>query len=419
MSDGSLRSIEHAFPLQNLELEQTKIYWSRQEGAKLPTVITGFRDPGGANAHLPVIARLLDKANVCVLTDSRGQQQLEQSGLDLRRDKFEGSALLAASQALTLADVVLTGLSDNLGTELLLMANSQWDNLNGVVQRPLIIGLEDYPGANARWYFGNKKVPSWIVPDYLCVVNEWSKDEELKFLPQGFDPERVVITGQPSFDRLAKEDRVKIRRDVRQKLEIGESDIFVTYMGTVTTGDPIGETAKTLQTLVPILKSVDPKIRLALRAHPRDMTDPEVYNQAFRPMKDMRVDTTGLTTDQVGIASDLVISNGSTTGVDAVYRGIPSVNVFLAPNNYFSQQPQSHQEVLDKFPLPTVEDGASPLAINSQELGNILDKIFNEQSYVTKLKQKMAGWKVDGRATDRVTDLVLNIANEHFLKSIK
>lgn len=417
MSENTEQLPEHAFPLKSLELEQTKIFLSTKWDPRRPMIVSGFRNPGAAIAQRPVLEKLVYGANLCVFADSKGQQVLERAGLDLRQALIEKSALLAISASLPMADAILTGLSDNPGTELTLMANSQYDRLSGLAHRAQVVSLEDYPGSNANWLYRNLNTPYWIIPDYLCVVSEWAKQKELEYLPEWFDPDKVIVTGQPSYDRLAYEDRAGIRQEVRNKLGIGQNEVFLTYMGTVSEGDPIGETVRTLQVLVPTLQKIAPAdYRLALRCHPRDTTSPAAYNEIIAPIAEKRVDTTGFTTDQIGIASDIVVSNGSTTGIDAVLRGTPSVNIFVSPNLYFVQSPTSHKEVLSAIPLPTIEDGASPMAINARELEEILGGLLYNPAYRASLQARMDRWKVDGHATDRVTDLVFKIANEHFFQ---
>lgn len=394
---------ERAFPMRNPELERTKVFWHRK-GEAFPTLLTGFRDPGSTGVHLPVIKRLLDEMNICIFTDSNGQRLLEQSGLGFEAQDVGDSAILAISQAVDLADVILTGVSTDPGIETALLANARWDKLNNPGQRPTVIGIEDYPGALAWNLYSQRQIPGWVQPDYLCVANAWAKQNELKHLPEGLSEDKIIVTGQPSLDRLTQEDVAKVRKQIRKKLNISDDQTLIVYMGT----DIAGETNQTLEFLIEVLERTAPSnYRLALRTHPKDPTTSETYDHTFESVKEKRVVTLDLTTDQVGMVADLVITNGSSTGMDAIYRGIPSVNVMI------SDPPKTYEDTLKSFPMPMTEDGAIPLAVTPQDLQKILSKIFSDPPRVSELRKKMANWKVDGYASERVANFVLEIAKEH------
>lgn len=404
----------HAFPLGNPSLEQTKFFWSRK-GNQYPTIVACFRDPGPANATLPVLAKLQESANICVVCDGRGQENLEAAQLRFFQDPDIPNVLLSISDLTTLADVLLTTKSSDSGVELSLMANAQWSRLQQTVLRPQIVELEDYPGCIARWHYGDKNIPRWIQPDKILAVSEWGKRKELEFLPQDFDPKRITITGHPNDDRLAFENVAKVRAGVREKLQLGDRPLIV-HMGTL----PSSDTVNTLKPLVNILQK--PEFNdtfLIFRPHPRDVGTLAEYETIYSPIKnrtllgtnDIMVPILDLSTDKItdalGMTATVLINHGSTTGVDAVYRGIPTINTFIY------NPPQNKEEILKGYPLPVVEDEASPLATTSEELNQILGQLLHNQTYQNQLRTNMARWKVDGHAADRVAELVLNLAIEH------
>ncbi|MFA5933587.1 MAG: hypothetical protein WCV81_05710 [Microgenomates group bacterium] len=403
-----------AFPLGNLALEQTKFFWSLKD-RQYPWILAGFRDPGPANAQLPILAKLKESANICVVCDSKGQENLEAGQLGFFQDSNNVNKLLSVSFLVDNANVIFTSKSADSGIELALMANAKWNHLQETALRPQIVELEDYPGCIARWHYDNFNAPRWIRPDYIYAVSEWGKKKELESLPKDFNPERIIVTGHPNDDRLASENIEEIQANVRKKLQLGSRPIVI-HMGTL----PSSDTVNTLHPLVDILQKPSfEEAAFIFRPHPRDVESIAEYEAIYHPIKnrttlgtnDMMVPILGLSkdkiTDALGMSATVLINHGSTTGVDAVYRGIPTINTFIY------NPPQSHDEVLQGYPLPVVEDGASPLVTTPEELSNILDSLLHDAEYQDKLRTNMARWKVDGHATERVAQLVLNLAREH------
>lgn len=378
---------ESHFPLQNWELEKTDLITI--DGPKDgPLIAVGLRDPGQTNAVIPVIERLAGNARFSVLADSRGKEiLLKNVNLHPKTAPLE-SPLIRATETVAEADLVFTGLSEECGSYMSLTANAVFSGVP-------VVWIEDFPGVWSKVVYQKKAVAPWVVPTLFCVINEWSKVKELEFMPDGFGSEKMIITGQPADDRFASENRTEIRRHVREVLDISGSEQLLVYAGTV---EP-EETIPTAAILAKALQSLKlENFRLVIRRHPRDMTPVEKYQVILQDLGNKVVyETKQFSTDEIGIAADLLISNNSTVGIDAVYRGIPSLNITVSDN-------------FQKSTSPTIEDGASPRAINLEEFLPLLQKTLFDSEFQKGLRQKMDHWKVDGHATDRVADIVWQLA---------
>ena len=391
------------FELQNWPLERTDLFCHIGKGKNRPRILSSLRDPGEANALIPVFEKLAEGCDLFVMADSRGKEILERSELNflkakkptVEKDDLRDPLLRIASIK---ADLILTGFSMIPGSELALTANAQYDHVP-------VIWVEDYPG-DIFVHCNRREALKRLVPDYFCVVNDWAKRKELENRPD-YDPDKIIVTGQPSFDRFAYEDREGIKRRVRETLGIAKDEKFIVYIGTTTEI----VSPETLKFLIKGLKDCGlADYKLAVRRHPRDVNSKEAYEGVYQEISTKVVDTTMFTTSEVGIAADLVVSTGSTEAVAAVYRGIPSLHI------YIREMLEKHRDKGDYFlgpPPEVVEDESAPVVYKEDEIGPILKKIFFDEDYQAELKKKMDRWQTDGHATDRVVNLVLRTARDH------
>lgn len=380
------------FPLQNYELERTDLLWRIGAGNKRTRILVGLRDPGEANALLPVLNKLTQEpCDMFVMADSLGKKMVENAALGFTRSRSFDPLLRIVSIK---ADIMLTGFSGMPGTELALTANARQSGIP-------VVWIEDYPGGILPYYRLNKPHPTnpAVIPDYIFVVNEWAKEEELKYIP-GFNPSKIIVTGQPAFDSIAVEDRQGTRARVREALKMGSGESLIVYMGI-----PTIASAEALEILVKGINDLGLRnFRLVNRRHPRDTTPNETYDQITDSVRPCIVDTTGFTTDKVGMAADLVITTYSTTGIEAVQRGVPSIHILI-------KDILAKSESGENVPIPPpVLDGSSLAVYKPEEMADVLNQALLQPDF---LRQKMSKWKVDGHATDRVVDLILKIAREY------
>src|SRR4051794_1993783 len=101
--------------MNNIKIKSTTIELFEKHGLKNnSTIFVGLRDPGEANALLPVITKLIENsANILVLADGDGQKILQSSDLGFSKVKLN----TPISEIIKKVDVVLTGISEFASNE--------------------------------------------------------------------------------------------------------------------------------------------------------------------------------------------------------------------------------------------------------------------------------------------------------------
>lgn len=356
----------------------------------------GMRDPGEAGALIPVLKLLTqEQINLIILADSRAKEAMQATDLGL----FEVSPTHPLAVIASPCDLAVVGISDSPGSEVVITDSAHLDG-------DLVVWVSDFGrGSIFRTYKEKFDFDPRVRPDYLLVVSDWVREQELANLPTGFDPSRVIVVGNPAFDDLAdkKLNKDAIRQNNRAELDINEDQKLITYVGTLGETTPLA-----LQAIVDSLQQIGyENYRLAIRRHPRDKDIPqERYDQITAPIKEKLVDTSRWRdTDQAVIASDLVINTTSTVGDKAIYLDVPVVTFW-------------DEEIIDElmklgYPkqiLPEVaENGLSPTIYSVAETTAVLKRVLTDENYIRQLHERMSEWKVDGHAAQRVADFVMNL----------
>ena len=384
----------HHFPLQNRELEQTDLMLSREPCFGDPFILFGSRDPGSANAMLPIIRSLGQKhVSIGVMTDSRAKEIIMR---EFSKNFIRYHDISPLSQIMHMKpDTIVVGLTSfQPGIDLALTANAKIDGIPTV-------WVEDYPGGIFPHYFGELNTIQWIQPDFLCVANEWAKMKELDANP-AFPPENVIVTGLPNLDKIVKEDKIGTRSRVREALGISPEEMMVVYMGI-----PSEANLETLRALVQAMRHFPHLLfRFVNRRHPRDMVDQVFHDSVMDVIRDRIVDTSSFSTDEIGLSADLVVTTYSTTGIESVYRQIPTLHI-LIPEVMAKAESNNIEDPI------VVQDGASPCARTRGEIAPLLDRFFSDRDFLSTLASRMQRWQVDGKAADRIADLVFECARKH------
>jgi hypothetical protein len=236
-----------------------------------------------------------------------------------------------------------------------------------------------------------RKMP---LPEKICVMDQGAKDLITERFPDLKD--RIEVTGQPAFDRFFHEDTEKIAQQVRGKLGLKPGDRLVSYMSTMDEPEKITQMADAL-------KGVKKDFYFVFRRHPRDNVKYETYKKMLADAGVKVLDTDEFSTDEIGAASDVVLTTWSTEGLNGIYRRKPTVNIvdphFAVPENL-------------SLPLVSVKLGASVGANNMAELIQILPQLLKKGSDLnTSLKRNMKKYYlVDGKNSERVAKIVRQVS---------
>lgn len=398
---------KHAFPLQNLELEKLKLFYRQENegGESTPHIAMAMRDPGEAAALMPVLEELKGRGvNISLWTDSKAEEKFNPVEFGFIPQKigtpiesgFTGEkkrGIVSLSFVDTIPDLVVCGMSMHPGSELSLTENARFDGVP-------VVWLSDYVMGSlfARNRDMAQSVQS-VLPDYLLVANDWIREQELMNLPEGFDPNRVIVTGQPTFDAIAHERKDEVRKQIREVLKISDKEKLITYVGAV--GDVSSEA---LRVLVEGLKGTGfENYKLVICRHPRDQAPQEQYLTIAEDIHEKVIDQEGQSVGELVLASDLVANTLSTVGLESILRGTPVVHIWI-------DEILRKSELQGKLSLPSfVQDGSSPAIFEEKQSSEVLRKLLTDPDYIESLKLKMKRYQSDGHAAERVANFILGL----------
>ena len=187
--------------------------------AELPLIVALSGDPGGANALAPVIDALRGSGQVQVgaraYRQAVGVWQKRGMSFDTVDETVEPE--IPEGTQLVLTSTSLNGV--DLEKRLIVEARSR-----GI---PSITLLDFW--SNYRRRFSSDGATLDCLPEKIAVMDAQAQTE---MIAEGFDAERLVVTGQPAFDRLAHwrsgftpEDRTA----VRARLGVGPGELLVVF----------------------------------------------------------------------------------------------------------------------------------------------------------------------------------------------
>lgn len=381
---GYLEGRADLFETKLLQLEHE--HPGRAEDIRKLLVIS--RDPGSANALLPVM-ELLDREknlDMSVLTDGRAQEIIQKKFQT--KDITPQGLVLEAANTIGTPDVVLTDASTSeQGIES--FAAGTFPDV------PMVL-VEDYYTSSLK-YLHDLKERQFPLPVKICVMDEEAKNIVLEKFPELED--RIEVTGQPAFDRFAKEDTEGMSQEVREKLGVAPGEKIISYMSQMERPDMIHELARELG-------KNGHNFYLAFRRHPRDNVSYEEYEEIFKGAGIKTIDTRQFSTDQVSAASDTVITGYSTEGLHGIYRRKPTIHII-------DKELQDIPEDLS-LPLPPVKLGASMGIDKVGDLSGTLNELLDPASPANKelLIRMDKFYPRDGKNAQRVAGIVAKVISQ-------
>lgn len=379
------------------DLFETKLLTieSDNPGVESKNILIATRDPGSANALIPII-ELLQKnggANFAILTDGRAQSQIQEKFST--KDVTPADSVLEISNLIGIPDLIITDASSEPGLET--YCESTYYDV------PMVL-IEDYYTSSAHFLRaiqernkGDQK--NLRVPDAICVMDEEAK----KLITQDFPEleERIVVTGQPAFDKIANENTEEMKHETRKKLNIPDNTKLMSFMSQM-------ERPEMIEALAQSIQSMSNPPAVIFRRHPRDNRSYEEYEEIFSRHGVQLLHSDTMTTSEVNAASDLVITGWSTEGLNAIYRGKPTIHIT-------DKKLQEIPEYLS-LPLPPVKLGASIGVDSMDNLSEQMNALNDPDSTLASDLQRLAEkyYPKDGKNTERVikairekTDVVL------------
>lgn len=359
----------------------------------LPVIFAISGDPGGACALAPVINRLFKNGRVHVkalayreaisvwteyglqfdiIGDSTGFESLNKTFL-----KLHPKILLSSTSA------------NGVDFERKL---AQTARTSGI---PSLAVLDFW--TNYRMRFIDEKGELSLLPDKIAVMDNRAVSE---MVADGFDKDRLVVTGQPALDdilALSKSFTPTDKERLRNKFEIGSNEFMVMFVSEPVAqfygsnkNNPayLGFTEYTvLDLLINVLEEISTDTMrpvLVIKPHPREHRD------AFADFKTNSIKMTvnrDIPSRELVLSADLVVGMSSMLLVESCYVGCPTLRI----------QPG----LIGSDPLPSDLSDNCISIYKASEVKGAIEKILSDEymqhdlKNVNKVKNLNAAEKIE------------------------
>jgi len=221
------------------------------------------------------------------------------------------------------------------------------------------------------------------------------------FLQRGTDPRRVVVTGIPQFDPLA--DHAALAAvPIRRGLAIPDGRLVVVY--TMQSGQgvtPRDEVVAATHEVLAANAAMRDRLTFVFKRHPGDRGD-LLRRMGIDPAREGIIDTFDAPIHPLLWVADVVVTQMSTTGQEALMLGKPLVVVNL------SGKPDS---------IPYVAYGAALGVYHAGDLSDAIERALADEATRARLavgRQRFVedfAYRVDGHATERIVKEVFALVH--------
>lgn len=370
-------------------------------------VVAFARAAGGAAAIAPVLQELERQAQVLLLAKDYAARVFRAAGLD--SIPFLECSEPAVDRLLTARlggqpDVVFTSAASLPQLDMTEHRLWGWARAHGV---PSVAVLDQWQHYALRFSGLGADEHLAYLPDRIAAMDEYAKHG---LIEAGIPAERVVVTGQPAFDRLVhlRDAWTDIdRKLLRHRLGVGLDATLLCFVAESfadTFGDTLGYTEQSvLRDLMAICRRLAAGARrplhLAVKLHPEN--DPSAFAWVTSSSRSagLRVTVHGTEVDSQALllASDVVIGMTSVLLIESIVLGRPTV----------SFQPTATQA--DGL-IATVL-GAIPLLDRAEACEHTVQLLLQDREFLAAYLRRQTILQVAGSATAKVVELVQACAN--------
>ncbi|MBX7148773.1 hypothetical protein K1X76_06765 [bacterium] len=277
-----------------------------------PHIAIVLSDPGAVQAVLPVYQHLnnLDRFNFTFFLSGWAREHTSQIDSPI------------VSLGLRLKPIEVIEKLENLKPALLLTGTSSHYEFEQVFRNtasnlniPSLVVIDQWSNLDRR--FTNASRELFEMTDYICVMDEATHKS---FTREGFNPKRIIITGQPYFEKLAS---------LKKQTSASNGVLFlsqpVEYLF-VNTGIPFPERHPFLD-ILESLKKVFPTDSIYFKQHPLEKCDDDFLNE----LKEIKVLEAERAVYSVWGLANTVVGYNSTSLLDALAVGKKVVSIELVP----------------------------------------------------------------------------------------
>jgi len=238
----------------------------------------------------------------------------------------------------------------------------------------------------------------WFHADRICVYGSQGLEALSSF---GYAKERIILTGTPKYDYFKTLDPIKSKAILQENTSVNsEKKLVVIGMSVWREGDEdwISDFIKFCnKNNFEIIIKLHPKYKES--SHEMSETKIKIISERCKNLKYFI--TYDMELPLLLSASDVVITDYSNVGIDAVLLGKPLISV-----NFLRELWDDYPQRIDKF-------GASIYVEEYLKLKNIILEVLNENKHVAELKKgrekvvSRFNFYNDGKASDRIFDLLM------------
>lgn len=356
---------------------------------KSPNITTVCSQAGGANALVPVLRRLASSsAEIHSLCEGPARDIFDWQGLDYVEELSKDS--LDEVIGMPHTDLVLLGQAcpenGKLTVEQRAVPIARKQNVRSV-------SISDFwTSRHLCFSGGSKSIDCNLLPDCITVIDETNRNIMIK---EGFPASKLIVTGNPHFDSLerkARDDR--LGRNIREKYGI-TADCLIFHPTQLLTNyeNLFGYNDLDVLRVLDDAQISGGSVFTLIKMHPG--TSQKNQNEIARyvaGMTNARVVFEESTQDLV-LASDLVVTSHSTVGIEALLMERPVVSV----------QPGLCKENRYQFVTKT---GLVPVGFTHEECRDLLRCAATDKAYRFHLVDNAKSFRTDGQATERVVSLI-------------
>lgn len=241
---------------------------------------------------------------------------------------------------------------------------------------------------------GNVRSPYCPIPDITAVYGTYHKD--LLINQSTYQKNSVIVTGQPRYDILHFANDIYDKNSIFNHFNIDPNKKLIVWI-TQTHGLSLNENIKNISALYSATKPLQ-NVQLLIKLHPGEDQKAPLYrkNTTVQPMiVDGKADTYALL-----YACDLMITRHSTTAMEAVILNKPVIILNLGG---------------EPDPVDYVREGVAIGVYNENNLKKTIVELLEDDSTLSNRRKDYIEkylFKIDGKATERVVDLIEKIIAE-------
>ncbi len=367
--------------------------------------------PGGANAISPVIKllRAEKKTEVVVIGYQFSEKIFQNDGIDYRTIESYG-----------LKDISVDSMEKFLVREspdlILIGTAAQDENNRDVIEQTITLAAKrkDVKSLAVLDFWGNYSLrfndvytgeEFKFLPDKIAIMDSYAERAMLK---EGFQRDRLVITGSPDFDELenmAESFAEPEKQRIQSKIGL-DVDMLIFYVANVWKKevDKLGfwdlDNLKLINEVLSELPvGFENKVGIVTKLHPRTPEeDSKEVNQYINQAPGGKIKLVAdINPEELILSSDLVLTAYSTLGIKAVYMKKPCISIQPGLKTEDSLEILTKNEII-------------PVGYTKENCKSLINKAIKDKDYrEQELIKKASNFKTDGKATERVKKLVYQL----------